>query len=304
MRKKLLIIGGPTAVGKSEIACLVARRLGGEIISADSMTVYKDMNIGTAKPLECMKKIPHHLIDVVDPGGYFDAKIFERMALEAVEDISKRGRVPLLVGGTYLYIQALLYGIEETPEPDWNLRKKLYAIAERKGSSHLFKKLKSVDPLYAERIHPNDTRRIVRALEVFINTGRPFSSFHRWERPRLEYKGFVLMRSWENLSRRIEERLRSMVERGLLDEIRSLLEKGFKSFLTSPQAINYKEFIPYLEGRVSFEKAFKEALKNTKEYAKRQIRWFRRQGWTEVDLDMLGEEGAADFIVRTYLEDL
>ncbi len=296
----LLVIGGPTAVGKSDLACLVAKKIGGEIISADSMTVYRGMDVGTAKPLECMKEVKHHLIDVVDPGDYFDAKIFEEMALRAVKEIESKGKVPVVVGGTYLYIQALLFGIEGTPKPDWKLRKKLYAVAKEKGSLHLYKKLKAVDPAYAEKIHPNDLRRIVRALEVFINTGRPFSSFHRWEKPRLPYKGYFLIRSWESLSKRIEDRLRSMLEEGLLDELRKLLKMGFKNFLTSPQAINYKEFVPYLEGKISFEEAFKEAVRNTKEYAKRQIRWFRRQGWREVDLDRLSMEEAADLIVRTF----
>ncbi len=294
-------MGGPTAVGKSEIACLVAKKVDGEIVSADSMTVYRSMDIGTAKPIECMSEVRHHLIDVVDPGGYFDAKVFEEKALEAIREIDSRGKVPMVVGGTYLYIQALLYGIEETPDPDWGLRRRLYKIARLKGNLHLYVKLKAVDPVYAGKIHPNDIRRIVRALEVFINSGKPFSSFHRWERPRLSFKGFFLIRSWENLSKRIEERLRDMLRRGLLEEIRKLLDKGFKNFLTSPQAINYKEFIPYLEGKVSFEEAFQEALQNTKEYAKRQIRWFRKQGWREVNLDRLTSEEAADLIAEEYL---
>jgi len=129
---KSLIIGGPTAVGKSDLACLVAKVLNGEIISADSMTVYKFMDIGTAKPLGCMKEIPHYLIDVVEPGGYFDAKIFEEEAKKLIDEISGKGKVPIVVGGTYLYIQALLYGIDKTPKPDWNLRKKLYRIAEKR----------------------------------------------------------------------------------------------------------------------------------------------------------------------------
>jgi tRNA dimethylallyltransferase len=297
---KILIIGGPTAVGKSEVACLVAQRIGGEVVSADSMTVYRGMDIGTAKPLECMKKVRHHLIDVVDPGDYFDAKIFEREALKAIRDIKVRGKIPIVAGGTYLYLQALLYGIEDTPEPDWKLRRRLYALAESRGGDYLYGKLKAVDPVYARKIHPNDVRRVVRALEVFINTGRPFSSFHRWGEPRLSFKGFFLIRSWDSLSRRIEERLRDMIRRGLLEEIRELLGRGFKSFLTSPQAINYKEFIPYLEGKRSFEEAFREALRNTREYARRQIRWFRKQGWIEVDLERLSSDRAADLIVREF----
>ncbi len=299
---ELLIIGGPTAVGKSEVACCVAKRLGGEIVSADSMAVYRGMDVGTAKPWECMKEVRHYLVDVVDPGEYFDAKIFERKALRAVEEIRSKGKVPIVVGGTYLYIQALLFGIEETPEPNRSLRERLYRIAEKKGRAYLYGKLKVVDPEYAAKIHENDVRRVVRALEVFIETGRPFSSFHRWERPRFNFLGFFLSRSWESLSKRIELRVRRMIESGLVEEVKELLDKGFEHFLTSSQAIGYKELIPYLKGEESLEEAIEKIVRNTKEYAKRQMRWFRKQGWKEIDLDEISEEEACDLIVRSYLQ--
>jgi len=246
-----LIIGGPTAVGKSDVACCVAKKLNaccvakklnGEIISADSMAVYRFMDVGTAKPLECMKEVKHHLIDVVEPSDYFDAKMFEERAKKLLKEIQERGRVPLVVGGTYLYIQALLYGIDETPEPNWKLRN-------------------------ASKIHKNDVRRIVRALEVFITSGRPFSSFHTWDKPKLEHVGIFLIRSRENLFRRIEDRLK---------------------------------IVPCAKGEKPVEECLKEAIRNTKEQARRQIRWFRQRGWYEINLDRTTMEEACEKIVKIY----
>jgi len=289
-----LVIGGPTASGKSELACELAQRIGGEILSVDSMSVYRHMDIGTAK-YRCSAK--QHLVDVVEPGEYFDAKIFSRLADRAIQDIKDRGRIPILCGGTYLYFQVLLYGLADTPEPDWSIREKLYKIAQKKGSHYLYEKLKVIDPLYAKKIHPRDTRRIVRALEVFLQTGRPFSSFHNWSKPRYSFLGFYVKRSWESLSERIEKRVKKMVEEGLLEEVKRLMQMGFEDFLTSQQAIGYKELIPYFKGETDLEKAISQIIKNTKEYAKRQIRWFRRQGWIEVDMDSLSLEDAVGFIL-------
>ncbi len=294
----MLVIGGPTAVGKSEIACCVAKEIGGEIISADSMAVYRYMDIGTAKLKECMREVKHYLVDVVDPDKYFDVKMFEKMAYEAYQEIVNKGKVPMLVGGTYLYIQVFLYGLAETPEPDWKLRNRLYEIIKRKGSEFLWKKLLAIDPSYAKKIHPKDTRRIVRALEVFINSGRPFSSFHEWRGPRFRYVGFYIKRSWESLKSRIENRLLDMIKKGLIEEIKELWERGMS--MTTLQAIGYKEFIPYLKGERSLEESIKEAIKNTCEQAKRQIRWFRRQGWYELDLDIMDIKEACKRVVDIY----
>ncbi|MCS7171795.1 MAG: tRNA (adenosine(37)-N6)-dimethylallyltransferase MiaA [Aquificaceae bacterium] len=295
----LIVIGGPTGSGKSEVCCALAKRIGAEIISADSMCVYRHMNIGTSKPLECIKEIKHHLVDVVEPGQVFDAKIFEKMALDAIDKAQKVGKAIIVCGGTYLYLQALLYGIEDTPEPDWSLRNRLYMLAQQKGSQYLHQKLRIVDPIYALKVSPRDTRRIVRALEVFINSGKSFSSFHRWNRPRSEFAGFYLHWSWESLSLRIEERAKSMLNAGLLQELRGLMGMGFESFITSTQAIGYKEFIPYLKGSKSLEECFGEMVRNTKEYAKRQIRWFNRQSWTKIDMERLGVEGAVEEILKS-----
>lgn len=293
----LIVIGGPTASGKSEVCCRLAKSLDGEVISADSMCVYRHMNIGTAKPLECMKEVRHHLIDIVEPGEVFDAKLFEELSLKAIEDIRRRKRVPIVCGGTYLYLQALLYGIEETPPPDWRLRDRLYSLAEKRGKEWLYEKLKAIDPLYAKKVSPSDVRRVVRALEVFINSGKSFSSFHRWQGPRFYFVGYYIRWSRHSLDRRIEERVSKMLELGLLEEIKRLLELGFERFLTSPQAINYKEFLPCVKGEKALEDCLREAIRNTKEYARRQERWFRRQGWKEVDMERLGLEGAVEYIL-------
>ncbi len=297
----LIVIGGPTGSGKSEVCCLLAERIGGEIISADSMCVYRHMDIGTAKPLECMKEVKHHLVNLVEPGEVFDAKVFEDLALRAIEEIKSREKIPIVCGGTYLYLQALFYGIEETPPPDWSLRERLYALAKKKDSAYLHQKLKAVDPQYAQKISPKDTRRIVRALEVFINSGRPFSSFHHWNSPRFEFAGFYLSWSWEALSERIEERARRMLQKGLLEELERLLHMGFEKFLTSSQAIGYKEFIPCLKGQKPMQECLSEMIKNTKEYAKRQIRWFRKQGWHEIYMERLGVEGAVAEILEKVI---
>lgn len=298
----ILLIGGPTASGKSSIACKLAQILNAEIVSADSMSVYKYMNIGTAKPLECMKEVRHHLVDILDPGEIFDARMFEKMAYEAIKDIERRGKLPIVCGGTYLYIQALLYGIEETPPPDRSLRERLYSVLERKGSIYMYEKLKVIDKKYALKISPKDSRRIVRALEVFLQTGKPFSFFHRWGKPRLEFTGFYIKWSWEALSRRIEDRVRHMFSEGLAQEVRKLLEMGFESFITSAQAIGYKEVVPYVKGVISLEEAMQNVIKNTKAYAKRQIRWFKRQGWIVVDTEKLGIEGSVNSIVRSLTQ--
>ncbi len=295
----LVALGGPTASGKSQLACLLAKKLGGEIISVDSMAVYKHMDVGTAKPKDC--PIKHHLVDVVLPGDRFDAKLFEELARDSIEEIKAKGKLPILCGGTYLYFQALLYGLAPTPEPDWSLREKLYKVAGEKGSEFLHTKLKAIDPLYAKKVHPRDTRRIVRALEVFLQTGRPFSSFHQWQEIRYKFLGFYITRPWESLSKRIEERVEEMLKKGLVDEVRRLIDMGFESFLTSAQAIGYKELVPYIKGEVSLELAKIHVIKNTKEYAKRQIRWFRRQGWIEIDLDRFSLQSAVELITSKLL---
>jgi tRNA dimethylallyltransferase len=210
----------------------------------------------------------------------------------------ERGRVPIVVGGTYLYLQALLYGLAETPEPDWKLRNKLYSIAQKSGGEFLYRKLSVIDPLYAGKIHPNDLRRIVRALEVFIQSGRRFSEFHNWTKPKIPFIGFYLRWSKEALMERIERRVLKMFEEGLVEEVKGLMEMGLEGFLTSSQAIGYKELIPYIKGDITLEEAMERVIRNTKAYAKRQIRWARRMGFLEVDMENMSMSEGVGFVLN------
>jgi len=272
-----IILGGPTASGKTEIAHELAKLLDAQIISADSMCVYKFMNIGTAKPsLEKRKEIRYHMIDIVLPNEYFDTYMYVEKANDLIKQIKQKGKIPIIVGGTYLYIQALLYGLPETSEPDFKLRKRLEDIANKKGLDFLYEKLKTTDKAYADKIGKNDKKRIIRALEVFINTGKPFSSFHRWKEPRLNVLSFYTDLSQEELNKNIEKRAYYMIEQGLEVECINLLCLGYKNTMTSSQAIGYKEMIPYIEGKINLKEAVENIIKNTKEYASRQRRWFQK----------------------------
>lgn len=275
--KKIVILTGPTATGKTELSIELAKRIDGEIISADSMMVYKYMDIGTAKPsIEERQGITHYLIDVVYPDEKFSAKDFIELADEAIEKIVEKGKVPIIVGGTWLYIDALLYGLSDAPEGDWELREKLYKVDTEK----LYRKLLEVDPEYAKKIHQNDKKRIIRALEVFFKTGKPFSFFqkeHSFKEKRYEFVGFCLTRDREEIMDRIEKRVNKMIKTGLIEETKRLIDMGYEDSITSMQAIGYKELIPYIKGLVSLDEAVKEIIKNTKSFAKRQIRKFRKK---------------------------
>lgn len=272
---KLIIITGTTATGKTETAIKLAKEIDGEIISADSMMVYKYMDIGTAKPTkEEMEGIPHYLIDIRYPNEFFDVKDFVSLAKEKIKEITEKGKIPIVVGGTWLYIKSLLYGLSEIPTADWDLRNKLY----KESSKMLYEKLKKVDPVYAEKIHQNDKKRVVRALEVYYLTGKPFSSFHKNEdKPLYDFIGFVFERDRNQIMERIEKRVAKMIEKGLLDEVKFLLDKGYEKSITSMQAIGYKELIPYFKGECSLEEAKENIIKNTKAFAKRQIRTFHKK---------------------------
>lgn len=304
-RKPLIVIGGPTGVGKTELSLKLARKINGEIISADSMAVYKHMDIGTAKPSPADRRaIKHYLIDVVEPNETFSIKQFIDLADEAVREIWAKGKVPIVVGGTYMYIHPFLYGLAETPPGDWKLREELYKRAEKEGKKKLWEELIKVDPEYAKKIHPNDLRRIVRALEVYTLTGKPYSSFHdNWEnaKPRYPYLGVFLYRPWEEQYRRIVNRVWDMIRDGLLGEIKQLLDMGFKEAITSPQAIDYKEFIPYFEGEKPLIECIYDTIKHTKEQAKRQLRWFKRyKDWLRIDLSKISTDGAVQLIEEEY----
>ncbi|MCX7760438.1 MAG: tRNA (adenosine(37)-N6)-dimethylallyltransferase MiaA [Hydrogenothermaceae bacterium] len=273
----MIVIAGATATGKTEIGIKLAKEIDGEVISADSMMVYKYMDIGTAKPsLEEREGIPHHLIDLVLPSENFSVKDYIHHFDKALKEITDKGKIPIVVGGSWLYIQTALYGIAEAPEGDWSLREKLY----REDSRKLYDQLLEIDPEYAKKIHPNDKKRVIRALEVFHISGKPFSHFlniHRFQIPKYQFKGYILTRSKDEIMDRIEKRVEKMFKLGLVEEVRKLLDMGFKDALTSMQAIGYKELIPYIENKVSLEDSKNSIIKNTKEFAKRQIRTFRNK---------------------------
>ena len=302
---KIIVITGTTATGKTEVSIELAHKINGEIVSADSMMVYRHMDIGTAKPtLEERKGIQHYLIDVVDPDYDFSVKDFIEMADQSIKKIKGKGKVPIIVGGSWLYIHALIYGLTDAPPTDWKLREKLY----KKDSNHLFEELIRVDPEYASKIHKNDKKRIIRALEVYIITGKPFSYFHkkhRFREKRYDFVGFVFERERKDLMDRIQIRVDAMFRKGLVDEVKKLLDLGYENTLTAKQAIGYKEVIPYIKGQITLEEAKKEVIKNTKDFAKRQIRTFRSKlkedkNWEKIDLlEELKEEGKEVVIYLT-----
>jgi len=303
--QKLLVIVGPTAVGKTEIAVHVAKRLNGEIISADSMQVYRGMNIGTAKPtLEEQAGIPHHMLDIVDPGEPFSVADYQRMAREKIRQIAARGRLPILAGGTGLYVRAVIDPYNFIPaDTDWNLRDRLRQMAKEEGLDGLYRWLSEVDPVAAKRIHPNDERRIVRALEVYKTTGQPLSFWEQQpdeQRPLYDLVMIGLHRPRPELYERINRRVDLMLEQGLLEEAKELLAQGLDEKFIANQAIGYKEFFAYLRGEESLAEATEKLKQGTRRYAKRQLTWFRvdrRVEWVQV-----GENRTAVEVVNEILK--
>ena len=282
MKKPLIVIGGPTACGKTGFSIKLAKEIGGEIISADSMQVYRYMDIGTAKVTpEEADGIPHYLIDEFDPDEEYNVMLFQQKAKAYMEQIWAEGKVPILVGGTGFYINALLYDNDFTEtENDTTYREECYKLAQEQGPEVLFERLKAVDPEYAEIMHANNVKRVTRALEYHYLTGQKFSE-HNAEQKEKEtpYDAAVIILNMdrEKLYERIELRIDIMMEQGLLEEVKSLLDKGYTPDLVSMQGIGYKEFIPYFNGECSLEEAVIQLKTNTRRFAKRQLTWFRRQ---------------------------
>lgn len=279
MTQKRLLILGVTASGKARLAFEVARRLETEIISVDSMKVYRRMDIGTAKaPAEFRAQVPYHLVDVVEPSESFSVGMFYEQALQAAEIIEARGKTVVAVGGTALYTKALLYGLFDGPSADEDLRSVLHQRAQEEGPTALHQELVSVDPVSAERISPNDTRRLVRALEVFKLTGRPISSFQTQfeaSAPAPEWTLVGLRREKASESQRINARVKRMVELGLVDEVRSLLSEPAPLSKQAAAAIGYAEIIAHLQGAMDLDQAIERIKMNTRRMAKHQRTWFR-----------------------------
>lgn len=282
MKKPLIVIGGPTACGKTGFSIKLAKEIGGEIISADSMQVYRYMDIGTAKVTpEEADGVPHYLIDEFDPDEEYNVMLFQQKAKAYMEQIWAKGKVPILVGGTGFYINALLYDNDFTEtDNDTSYREECYRLAQEQGPEVLYERLKEIDPEYAAIMHANNVKRVTRALEYHYLTGQKFSE-HNAEQKKKEtpYDAAVIILSMdrEKLYERIELRIDIMMEQGLLEEVKGLLEKGYTPELVSMQGIGYKEFIPYFNGECTLEEAVTQLKTNTRRFAKRQLTWFRRQ---------------------------
>lgn len=275
----VIVIAGATATGKSSVGVKLALRLGGEIVNADSMQVYRGMDIGTAKPSsEQRRLVPHHLLDVVDPDEPFNAAAYRSLALPVIEEIGSRNKLAFVVGGTGLYIRVLLGGLFECPQAVADLRESLRNECERSGPAKLHDRLAHLDPQAAEKIHPHDKVRITRALEVFYTTGRKASeltALHGFRDNRLEALKFCLDVDREVLYRQIDQRVLEMVDSGLVEETKRLLRFGYSPELKPMKALGYRHMVKYLQGLWSLDEAIKELQKDTRRYAKRQLTWFR-----------------------------
>lgn len=270
---------GTTAAGKTSIGIALAERLEAEIISLDSMAIYRGMDIGTAKPSrELRDRVPHHLVDIVDPTDEFSVSQYVDAAAMVVEEIRGRGREPLFVGGTPLYLKSLLRGLFDGPPADWRLREEIEQELEQVGQEALYDRLTQIDPVAASNIHPNDMRRLIRALEVFRATGEPLSHQQLQfddERAAEDCRVFVLRRSREESHQRIEERVRAMVAAGLVDEVRGLTADGRELGRTARQAVGYQESLAYLAGEYDHDEMINRITYRTRRFAKRQGTWFR-----------------------------
>ena len=301
MPMPVIVIVGPTAVGKSGFALSVAEMLDTEIISADSMQIYRGMSIGVAAPSpDDLKRVRHHFVGAIEPGQTFSAADFARSALGIVDELNARKRVPLVVGGSGLYVRALVDGLFPGPPADKRLRQRLKEVAADKGQRYLHERLRTVDPSSAAKIHPHDLRRVVRALEVFELTGVPISELQQMyqdAKPDLDVTFVGLDRRRQDLYRRIDERVERMFERGLVAEVADLLERGYGTEIDRIRPLGYPEARAYLLGEIDIDRAKYLIRRNSRRYAKRQLTWFRadpRIRWFLFSAD----EEAADYAVQ------
>jgi len=274
-----VVICGPTGIGKTSFAIELARRFRGEIIGADSMQLYRHMDIGTAKPTPAEQAaITHHMVDIVDPDEHFDAEMYADMAYAKVLALTEKRILPFIVGGTGLYIKALIHGLFESIKIDAGVRKRLKKEVEDLGGPHLHTRLKAVDPAAAARIHANDTYRIVRALEIYETTGRPMSDTqaqHRFEPQRLQTVKIGLHMDREALYQRIDQRVDIMLDQGVLAEAKELLEAEYSPDLKSMKSLGYRHMAAFLKNEVDWEEAVRTLKRDTRRYAKRQMTWFK-----------------------------
>ena len=305
----IITIAGPTASGKTALSIQLAKEIDGEIVSCDSMQVYKDMDIGTAKPtLEEQEGIPHHMLSVAEPWEDFSVSRYCAMADPIVEDILRRGKTPIIVGGTGLYMDALIRGNAFAPCPSTGRREELEALAASQGIEAVIEKLQKVDPESAARLHPSDQKRIIRAMEVYLETGMTITEHNRKTQeipPKYQPIRFALTdRQRQTLYDRIDRRVDAMLEAGLMEEIQGLLARGIPEKCTATQAIGYKEFVAALHGECSMEEAAQQVKQSSRRYAKRQLTWFRRN---PENIWLIREDGQTSMEIlesaRQYLRD-
>jgi tRNA dimethylallyltransferase len=277
-KPKVIVICGPTGIGKTSVGIELAEKLGGEIVSADSMQIYRYMDIGTAKPtVEEKRRIPHHMIDIVDPDEDYDVVQFSRQARAIIAELDRRDRIPLVVGGTGFYIKTLLHGIFQSEPVNPQIRNRLKQEAEENGSGFLFERLKKIDPVAAGRIHPNDSYRIIRALETIESSGKAISEHHQnhgfADDPFTVLKiGLQLDR--QNLYTRIDKRVDLMIEAGIVEEVTKLLEMGYTPELKSMQSIGYRHMVEFLGKKLPWDECVRTLKRDTRRFAKRQFTWF------------------------------
>lgn len=304
--KNIIIIAGPTASGKTKLSVDLAKAINGEIISADSMQIYKGMDIGTAKIRKSeMDGIVHYLVDDIEPDERYTVSDFKTRAEEYIEDIIRRGKVPIIVGGTGLYINSILYELNmKNGETNFEIRNKLEELAKTKGNVFMHEKLKKIDPISSERIHPNNVKRVIRAIEVFETTGKLFSDQYDFRKLNDKYNPiyFCLTMDRKKLYNRINMRIDMMLEEGLIEEVKTLINNGFDIKLPSMQGLGYKEIISYLNDEITLEEAIYLLKRDTRRFAKRQLTWFRREelvNW--IDKDKFNDEKEIlDYCIEYY----
>ena len=297
MGQRVIVITGPTCSGKSYLGLKLAQLINGEIISTDSRQIYKRLNIGTAKPtLEELLKVKHHFIDILNPREDYDANKFSIDAEIVIDDIHKRKKTAVVAGGSGLYVKALIDGIVDSADKDENLRKELLTKKDKLGNEFLYNELKKVDPISADKMLPQNWKRVIRALEVFYLTGKPIHQHHSSQNKNSKFSFYQIGLNWNRdvLYTRIEERIDKMIEDGLVDEVTGILNDGYDKNLNSLNTVGYKEIISYLDKEITLSRAIELIKRNTRRYAKRQLTWFRadeRIKWFNVssqdDLDDL-----------------
>lgn len=299
----LIVVAGPTASGKTGLSIEIAKAVNGEIISADSMQIYKYMDIGTAKATKEEKaQCPHHLLDIIEPDCEFSVADYTKLAHECIADIISQNKIPVMCGGTGLYIDSVVNDVDFGElDTDYGLRDELHKLAEKEGGEKLIEILREFDPVSAKRLHPNNLKRVIRAIEFYKTSGVPISEHQemtKQKESRYNAVMFMINHDREVLYDRINQRVDIMVNDGLLDEVRSLMNKGYSPQLNSMQGIGYKEIISHLNGEITFDEAVEQIKQNSRRYAKRQLTWFRRNG----NINLLSPDTATEDAIKIINE--